>query len=56
VVLWTAFRSLCCLVLGHQPIVEIDEAANKAEYVCERCRAVLGEFVTNLRKPHGGPV
>jgi hypothetical protein len=45
------FRPLCRLIFGHEPIVEVNEAANKAEYVCERCGAVLGDFVTNLRKP-----
>jgi hypothetical protein len=45
------FRPLCRLIFGHQPIIEVNEAANKSEYVCERCGAVLGDFVTNLRKP-----
>lgn len=49
-------RPLCRLVFGHEPIVEINERANKSEYVCERCRAVLGDFVTNLRKSGAEPV
>jgi hypothetical protein len=50
------FRPLCRLIFGHQPVVEVNEAANKSEYVCERCGAVLGDFVTNLRKPGAEPV
>ena len=44
-------RPVCCFILGHAPIVETDWRANKSQYMCERCRAVLGDFVTNLRKP-----
>jgi hypothetical protein len=50
------FRPLCRLIFGHAPIVEVNEAANKSEYVCERCGAVLGDFVTNLRNPGAEPV
>ncbi len=46
-----AFRPLCWLIFGHEPIIEINERENKSELVCERCRARLGDFVTNLRKP-----
>ncbi len=49
-------RPLCRLVFGHEPIIEINERANKSEYVCERCRAVLGAFVINLRKSGAEPV
>jgi hypothetical protein len=49
------FRPLCRLVFGHEPIIEVNEGANKSEYVCERCRAVLGDFVTNLRKSVAEP-
>ncbi|HTK74145.1 MAG TPA: hypothetical protein VL371_02745 [Gemmataceae bacterium] len=49
-------RPLCRLVFGHEAIVEINERTNKSEYVCERCRAVLGDFVTNLRKSGAEPV
>jgi hypothetical protein len=45
------FRPLCRLIFGHEPTIAVNEAANKSEYVCERCGAVLGDFVTNLRKP-----
>ena len=45
------FQPVCCVVLGHAPIVDTDLRANKSQYVCERCRAVLGDFVSNLRKP-----
>jgi hypothetical protein len=44
-------RSLCCLVFGHEPAIEVNEAENKSEYVCASCRGVLGDFVTNLRRP-----
>jgi hypothetical protein len=50
------FRPLCWLIFGHEPIIEINEKENKSEYVCERCRAILGDFVTNLRKPRAKPV
>jgi hypothetical protein len=50
------FRPLCRLVFGHEPVVEINERANKSEYICERCRAVLGDFVTDLRKSGAEPV
>jgi hypothetical protein len=40
------FRPLRRLVFGHEPIVELNEPANKSKYVCERCHAVLGNFVT----------
>jgi hypothetical protein len=50
------FRPLCRLVFGHEPIIEVNERENKSEYVCERCRAVLGDFVTNLRKARAEPV
>ena len=43
-------RPLCRLLFGHEPIIETNDRTNKSEYVCERCRAVLGDFVTNLRK------
>jgi len=49
------FRPLCVLVFGHEPIIEFNERANKSEYVCERCGAVLGDFVTNLRKSGAEP-
>ena len=48
-------RPLCRLVFGHEPIIEVNERSNKSEYVCERCRAVLGDFVTNLRKSGAEP-
>ena len=41
-------RPLCRLLVGHEPIIETNDRTNKSEYVCERCRAVLGDFVTNL--------
>jgi hypothetical protein len=47
------FRPLCWLIFGHEPIIEVNERENKSVYVCERCRAMLGDFVTNLRKPRG---
>jgi hypothetical protein len=47
------YRPLCWLIFGHEPIIEINERENKSVYVCERCRAVLGDFVTDLRKPRG---
>jgi hypothetical protein len=50
------FRPLCRLVFGHEMIIEINERANKSEYVCVRCQAVLGDFVTNLRKFGAEPV
>lgn len=53
---WIVFRLLCRLVFGHEPIIEVNERANKSEYVCERCRDVLGDFVTNLRKSGAEPV
>src|SRR5688500_11457908 len=49
------FRPLCCLIFGHAPVVEVNEAENSSAYVCERCRAPLGDFVTNLRKPRAEP-
>jgi hypothetical protein len=49
-------RLLGCLIFGHQRIIEVNERENKSEYVCERCRAVLGDFVTNLRKSWSKPV
>jgi hypothetical protein len=52
----TVFHPVCRLVFGHEPIIEVNEWANKAEYVCERCGAVLGDFVTNLRKSGAEPV
>jgi hypothetical protein len=45
-----------CRLLGHARIIETDERANKSEYVCERCGAVLGDFVTNLRKYGSEPI
>jgi hypothetical protein len=45
------YRPLCWLVFGHEASVETNEAANKSEFVCVRCGAVLGDCVTNLRKP-----
>jgi hypothetical protein len=42
------------MFFGHEPIIEVNERENKSELVCERCRAVLGDFVTNLRRPRGG--
>jgi hypothetical protein len=50
------FRPLCWLIFGHEPIIEVNERENKSVYVCERCRAMLGDFVTNLRKPRAKPV
>jgi hypothetical protein len=44
------FSSLGCLIRGHAPIVEINESECKSECICERCGAVLGVFVVNLRK------
>src|SRR6476469_4782940 len=49
-------RLLGCLIFGHQRIIEVNERENKSEYVCERCRAVLGDFVTNLRTAQAKPV
>jgi hypothetical protein len=54
-ILRTVLCSLGCLLRGHAPIVEINETQNKSELVCERCRAVLGDFVTNLRKNRVAP-
>jgi hypothetical protein len=42
---------LCWLVFGHEASVAINEGQNKSEFVCVRCGAVLGDCVTNLRKP-----
>lgn len=50
------FGPLCRLVFGHELIIEFNERENKFEYVCERCRAVLGDFVTNVRKSGAEPV
>jgi hypothetical protein len=51
----TILCSLGCFIRGHAPIVEINEAENKAQLVCERCRAALGDFVRNLHKHCDGP-
>lgn len=53
---WIVFRLLCRLDFGHEPIIEVNERANKSEYVCERCRDVLSDFVTKLRKSGAEPV
>jgi hypothetical protein len=47
---------LCRLVFGHELLIEVNERENKSEYVCQRCRAVVGDFVTNLRKSGAEPV
>jgi hypothetical protein len=44
-------RRLGCLIFGHAPIVEINEVQNTSAYICERCRVVLGDFVTIVCKP-----
>lgn len=49
-------RPLCRLVFGHELVIEVNERENRSEYVCERCRAVVGDFVTNLRKSGAEPV
>jgi len=51
----TVLRPLACLIFGHAPTVRGTAGESKADYVCERCRAVLGVFVADPSRRRAAP-